>query len=1010
MQDYIGHTIERYLIKEQLGQGGMAVVYKAFDTRLEREVALKLIQTDEIPPIQLDPLLKRFEREAKSQARLSHPSIVPVHDYGSFEGMPYLVMEYLHNGTLRDLLKGPIPLKAIIAVISPLALGLAYAHNLGVIHRDIKPSNILFNQHRRPMLTDFGIAKLMEADQFTLTGTGLGVGTPEYMAPEQWKGEAVPQTDIYALGVIMYEMLTGVKPYTAETPLAVALKQMTEPFPRPNDLVEGVPAEVEMFLFKALARNPEQRQTNMQIFHEELIKLRYLFTSSLPSQQNKPKPVEEIKQKEPEKKVKIKNEKVGQKEKDEIAWEDLLEEDPTSNGELQSKEISPVKIISEPKPIKPKTKGIKAHPPKPLKGKRRVSTKNLILGLLLVLGVAGGVFGLSKFKMPKPEIIAPTEIIKATAEIDLETVTNTQKPTLTITPNNSKTNTPTQVSTNTQVPTNTPPPSATLTSTSIYKIGSTLIREKDGMEMVYVPAGEFVMGTSKEQIDWIEDNNWCDYCEQNYFINENANQNVYLDAYWIDKFEITVSQFAEFLNQNRIQNNESEEWFDQYQLAYRSGSYTDVSLLRYSEDGWKVVIGYEMYPATAVSAFGAQAYCEWVGGKLPTEAQWEKAARGTDGRMFPWGNEPPAGQYANFANFNGGIKEIGQHPAGASPYGALDMAGNVSEWVTDWVDTRGSFEAIMQLAMIEPYINPVQVNRGGDYINKPFLLLATTRNYKNSYESGTGFRCVYYDQKNQGQINAQIPAASPTPIYSDSYLRQKDGMEMVFVPEGEFIMGNDVVYGGFSEWPAHPVYLNAYWIDKLEVTNKQFSQCVADNKCVKPYSSSSLTRYSYYDNPEYADFPVIYVDHSQALSYCKWVGGRLPTEAEWEKAARGTDQRVYPWGNTPLNHQLANYVEYNVEGDTVRVGSFPGGASPYGALDMAGNVWEWVSDWYNEKYYKTSPPSNPQGPFSGTLRIVRGGSVNKFGNDLRTTARQVYPSTRAINMSIGFRCVMDELP
>lgn len=274
MQDYSGHIIERYLIKEKLGQGGMAVVYKAFDTRLERDVALKLIRTDEIPPIQIEALLKRFEREAKSQARFSHPNIVPVYDYGEHEGVPYLVMEYLENGTLRDRMREPIPLNTTLAVLAPIAAGLAYAHGMGVIHRDIKPSNILFNQHRRPMLTDFGIAKLMEADQSTLTGTGLGVGTPEYMAPEQWKGEAVPQTDIYALGVVMYEMLTGVKPYTADTPLAVAVKQMTEPIVRPSDLVSDIPSEAELLLFKTLSKKPEQRYQSMQEFHDNLVALR----------------------------------------------------------------------------------------------------------------------------------------------------------------------------------------------------------------------------------------------------------------------------------------------------------------------------------------------------------------------------------------------------------------------------------------------------------------------------------------------------------------------------------------------------------------------------------------------------------------------------------------------------------------------------------------------------------------------------------------------------------------
>lgn len=273
MKDYSGITIDRYRVMEKLGHGGMAVVYKAFDTRLERDAAIKLIRTDEIPPSQLDRLLKRFEREAKSQARFSHPNIVPVFDYGEYEGVPYLVLEYLSGGTLKDWLKGVIDIETAINIIAPIADGLAYAHDLGVIHRDVKPSNILFNHFGRPLLTDFGIAKLLESDQMTLTGTGLGVGTPEYMAPEQWKGISVPQTDMYALGVVLYEMVTGQKPYTADTPIAIALMQMSEPLRLPSELNAGISEKAEQLLLKALAKQPENRHENMHDFHSALLEL-----------------------------------------------------------------------------------------------------------------------------------------------------------------------------------------------------------------------------------------------------------------------------------------------------------------------------------------------------------------------------------------------------------------------------------------------------------------------------------------------------------------------------------------------------------------------------------------------------------------------------------------------------------------------------------------------------------------------------------------------------------------
>lgn len=273
----IGKQIDRYRILEQMGQGGMAVVYKAYDVRLERDVAIKIIRKDAVPKEQHERLLARFEREAKAQAKFSHPNIVPIFDYGEYDGAPYLVQELIEGGTLKDRVGKAMDYQHALSVILPIADAIAYAHAKGVVHRDIKPSNILLGE--RPMLTDFGIAKILETEEETLTGTGLGVGTPEYMAPEQWKGKPVPQTDIYALGVVFYELITGQKPYSAETPAAIAIKQVTEPLERPMSLIESLPVEVEKVLLKALAIRPEDRYETMSEFEEALRKLKEVGTN-----------------------------------------------------------------------------------------------------------------------------------------------------------------------------------------------------------------------------------------------------------------------------------------------------------------------------------------------------------------------------------------------------------------------------------------------------------------------------------------------------------------------------------------------------------------------------------------------------------------------------------------------------------------------------------------------------------------------------------------------------------
>ena len=267
MSNLIGQSLGRYHILEQLGEGGMATVYKAYDTRLECDVAVKVIRTEKFMPEVLARAPKRFEREAKALARLTHPNIVKVTDYGEYEGRPYLVMPYLPGGNLKGLLKerGRLNWQEAARTLIPVARALEYAHSQGVIHRDVKPSNILITQSGEYMLTDFGVAKVLEEEATVdLTGTAAAVGTPEYMAPEQASAKTADQrADIYALGIVFYEMLTGRRPFEADTPLGVIIKQASEPLPRPRQFVPDLPDRAEQILLKALAKKPEDRYQNM---------------------------------------------------------------------------------------------------------------------------------------------------------------------------------------------------------------------------------------------------------------------------------------------------------------------------------------------------------------------------------------------------------------------------------------------------------------------------------------------------------------------------------------------------------------------------------------------------------------------------------------------------------------------------------------------------------------------------------------------------------------------------
>jgi len=235
--------------------------------------------------------------------------------------------------------------------------------------------------------------------------------------------------------------------------------------------------------------------------------------------------------------------------------------------------------------------------------------------------------------------------------------------------------------------------------------------------------------------------------------------------------------------------------------------------------------------------------------------------------------------------------------------------------------------------------------------------------------------------------------------------RAVDGMVMVYVPAGEFLMGSDQG-GSDDEKPQHKVYLDAFWIDRTEVTNAQYKKCAQAGQC----KASSYAGDSKFNGDTQ---PVVGVDWNDAKTYCGWAGAALPTEAQWEKAARGTDGRAYPWGNNPVTGKLLNFCDKNCEYDqkdsavddgyakTAPVGSYLAGTSPYGALDMAGNVWEWVEDWY-DGYPGTTYKSDY---FGQKYRVLRGGSWLNDATYVRATDRGYVGLSDNRSADIGFRCV-----
>jgi formylglycine-generating enzyme required for sulfatase activity len=443
-----------------------------------------------------------------------------------------------------------------------------------------------------------------------------------------------------------------------------------------------------------------------------------------------------------------------------------------------------------------------------------------------------------------------------------------------------------------------------------------------------------------------------------------------------------------------------------------------------------------------VSWEDAKTYCEWADRRLPTEAEWEKTARGENAFIYPWGDTFD-GSLANFCDtncsfswkndsFDDGFEDtspVGNYTDSASPYGAFDMAGNVYEWVGDWYDS-GYYGNSPASNPQGPENGSNRVIRGGSWDDDDFSVRSTDRfgwGAPSDTDDLIGFRCAM-DASSEAEETSQFeltntpspPETSvpPTPTSElgiGSTMTGNDGMTVLYVPAGEFTMGSED--GVYWEQPVHKVYIDAFWIDQTEVTNAMYARCVDASICNLPSFKKTDTRESYYGNSNFDNYPVVYVSWNDADDYCTWTDRRLPTEAEWEKVARGENANIYPWGDT-FEGDLVNSCDTNCSSsfknnsfddgfeDTSPVGSYLGGASPYGALDMAGNVSEWVNDWFDSGYYGNSPKSNPQGPESGIYRVSRGGTRDNNSRGVRSTYRILNEPARTFD-TVGFRCAMD---
>lgn len=952
----------KFEILEEVGHGGFGTVYRANDTTLDRIVALKILH-DQYNSDQ--KFIESFKREAKLMAKVAHPNVVQILEVGDLNGQIYIAMTFFDAGNLEDKINrgGPLPLKDAVRMLNQVARGLEAGHKIGLIHRDIKPANILYNQDGFIAISDFGVAKSIQQGSVETTNSfNQFAGSPYYIPPELWqsKGNTSPAADVYSLACVFYEAVTGEILFAGDTYEHVLTRHVLESPVFSSSLPENLAGPLSV----ALAKNPSDRYQTMNDF----------LMATRAALENKKSKTEIT---EPSTKTGVIDELPKPLTPGEITFDQLVRQ-AQSHISPQSPAVKPAQPVVE--VLKPREKS-----PKPQSQAEKPETKPSNLNFKPLSNLHPAVSDpantppvatsvVPEEKEPIPPIQQAVVEKRATAEQQRVSVAPKKKKVpvplliglglvtvlaiflviwyvvLPSRPEQIAANEPTQ-----------PPLQTTETVAPNY-------RKSDGMEMVNVPEGIFEMGSNAGDDD------------------EKPVRQVFLDGYWIDKYEVTNAQYAR---------------------CVAEGACTEPSSLSsYTRETYYGHVTYTNYPVVHVTWYQARDYCQWSGGDLPTEAQWEKAARGTDNREYPWGNELPDYSRANYDLSIGDTTAVGSYPPGASPYGAMDMAGNVWEWARDGFATYGAYNVYNPVGDMHTTLRTI---RGGNYFDLSSAIRSAYRFSGEPELSGydIGFRCVLpsvTSELSSTKIDLAILAPTPSPTsefrLGSTKFRELDSMEMVYVPEGNFTMGNAT--GDEDEMPIHQVYLDAYWIDKYEVTSKQYALCVADGACSAPANSSSASRGYYYGNPTYANFPVVWMKWSQANQYCQWVGGNLPTEAQWEKAARGTDSREYPWGNDPPERTDGNY-DFDW-GNSLEVGSFPQSASPYGALDMAGNVWEWVRDWYGP--YDTDTSSNPVGPESGDVKVMRGGCWYNTAKNIRSSYRGGDDPNNSY-YSYGFRCAVE---
>ncbi len=724
MADLVGHRLGQYQILERVSRGATSTVYKAYQEKLDRFVAVKVLSPHFIDE---ENFLERFRREAQAVARLDHPNILPVYDYEQAGDVVYIVMKYVNTGTLRELMGSPLDLRDTMEIVTQVGLALGFAHKQGVIHRDVKPSNILVGENNWALLTDFGLAKIMASGR-KVTESGVGMGTPDYMSPEQAQGLTIDgRADLYSLGVTLYEMLTGKTPFDGDSGMAIVVKHITEPVKPPREIDPAIPIEVESVIMKALMKDPNQRFQTAESMVAALARAvgpiggRIVGVATSVDREEVLHPPASG----PARKINVTPLVAGLRSFARRGWS-ILRAGLIKFGKIFIAIALGLVVI------------LKSSGALLLRGLRALGGFAKRFGLVAIAFVRSMGQRIRSGLAAHRESIAQLNASTETARyIDLKTplasfgrsiqahrrklgialgvivmlallVLLIASGALRVQSLNGSLvlnleRTPVAVSAT---------PAATVAAnkpilTASNATAATASSGSSPAGMVFVAGGSFTMGATGGKFD----------------LDETPAHVVTLDSFYIDANEVTVAQFARFANASGYQTD-AERGGDG--MTWRTFSAADR----------------QNFPVTYVSWNDAARFCAYYGGRLPAEAEWEYAARGNTKRAYPWGDTFNVA-WANTVEFGAGQPVAIASNSARSPYGAYDMSGNVWEWVQDWYGSE-YYKTSPASNPIGPATGLMKVIRGGSFKTKGNAATTTARGQASidGRSDDIGFRCV----------------------------------------------------------------------------------------------------------------------------------------------------------------------------------------------------------------------------------------------------------------------------